>query len=680
MPPNRSRFHRDASLQGRSEQKQPDPHNTTPALSHLEESSSSSAEPPGPGPAQTALRRLIAAPPPAVKPSDLLTLQRTLGNQAVTRLIQEAKSQPGQKVAPSPVSPTTATATIQRVVLMEAHTFTQRAGKPPKQLTELFGSAIRLLNNYHSILEGLWQEALAEKYLNNGIEGRYKSLLIGVVNSLKPVFTELKEKSDQLYEQKKKGRTILSLDPSFQKLKTFRQTVSELEDLVKKRMLVSAEFDELRTKIAGFLKEHNQQNVEQFIANHPEKILSQQDLDPNSVQTNVEGGAVNQVGLGTFLPRPGGGPIQTRLTGYTKTGLNSQGKEVFSEPGKGSGISEYDPRAALRSVATYKVSELIGLNIIPRTVLTQFTNQEGKQRLGQAMEKVSGAPGQSKHYVDFSKKLQEGEEKARILQAFAVLKNPQADPEALKEAKEKVVGKFTEFGGEVYANAAEDTITNFDWSNPVIERDLSTLQIFDLIIGHVDRHAGNLIVNYDPNDKNQVSGVKGIDNDDVMGRNFINPADPTPQGQGMGGFSDITKTPGLPPVLDFSVAVKLLNTEWENVAKELRTYTLPEAEIESAYKRWVVVIEHVLSLVMNNGLAYLGDRPQMRQLFQLRALMQRHGRVWNPNVELLKQWGTEATTNLLSAQNSYAGQYRQRAQNITQGNQLTVWNEPQYKA
>jgi hypothetical protein len=564
---------------------------------------------------------------------------------------------------------------------MKAETFSEGTKHLPEALAALSEPIVRLLKNYHSILEGYRLEVIDQKYYSNSLKGKYNSLLRGVVDQLKPAVTKLKEKTDKVYEYKeeKHQTKLFEFGKSYQKIKEFQKKVSDLAQVVNARTLVSVELDDLWGEISAFLKEQNQLNVDKFIENNPEKILNQQDLDPNSVQTNVEGGSINQVGISTYRPRPGG-PIETPLTGYTKSGLNHQGKENFSDPGKGSGIPEYDPRAALRSVATYKVSELIGLNIIPRTVLTQFTNQEGRQRLGQVMEKVSGAPGQSNNYVDLSQKLEEGEERQEILKAFAVLKNPEADPQALKEAKERVVGKFSELGGEVYKNAAEGTITNFDWDNPVIQKDLSTLQIFDLIIGHVDRHAGNLIVNYDPNDKNNVLGVKGIDNDDVMGRNFINPADPSSQGQGMGGLSDITKTPGLPPVLDFSVALKLLNTDWENVANELGTYTLAEPEIEAAKKRWDVVIAHVISLVMNNSLAYLDGPPNGFQLQQLKRAMKKHGQDWVPNTELLKQWGTEGTTNLLTPQNSYSGQYRERAQKLTEGNQLTLLNEPQYKA
>ncbi|MDY6893328.1 MAG: DUF4157 domain-containing protein [Chloroflexota bacterium] len=56
------------------------------------------------------LQRAMAAPPPAVNPNDILALQRTVGNQAVQRLVAQRKravftSQPVTRAKPTPNSP-----------------------------------------------------------------------------------------------------------------------------------------------------------------------------------------------------------------------------------------------------------------------------------------------------------------------------------------------------------------------------------------------------------------------------------------------------------------------------------------------------------------------------------------------------------------------------------------------
>ena len=78
-------------------------------------------------------------------------------------------------------------------------------------------------------------------------------------------------------------------------------------------------------------------------------------------------------------------------------------------------------------------------------------------------------------------------------------------------------GTFMEFakGKDINALDAVDElrfISPIQYESASVKEQLADLQVLDFICGNVDRHAGNIVYNYDPETK-KVIGITGIDND-----------------------------------------------------------------------------------------------------------------------------------------------------------------------
>jgi hypothetical protein len=104
---------------------------------------------------------------------------------------------------------------------------------------------------------------------------------------------------------------------------------------------------------------------------HPDfEFLGPKNRVGNQQQGAAQGG-VNMLGMSTFNTPQG------KKTGYTK---DDQGQ--VSDAGKGIGIDSSNAKSSLRSVATYEISELMQLGIIPYTALTKE-----KKKIGSFMER-----------------------------------------------------------------------------------------------------------------------------------------------------------------------------------------------------------------------------------------------------------------------------------------------------
>ena len=63
---------------------------------------------------------------------------------------------------------------------------------------------------------------------------------------------------------------------------------------------------------------------------------------------------------------------------------------------RNAGIPVVNPQQSVRAVAAFKISEHLNLGIIPRTEFFVGTDEDGRPKLGQAMDVVNGPVGQSK--------------------------------------------------------------------------------------------------------------------------------------------------------------------------------------------------------------------------------------------------------------------------------------------
>jgi len=189
--------------------------------------------------------------------------------------------------------------------------------------------------------------------------------------------------------------------------------------------------------------------------------LSLNDTTSTKIEKGVEEGQVNSVDKIVYGDGTGGGG----LTGYFK---QEQGLGKMSGPDINSGIRQADPNWGARSVAMYRLDQLLGAGVTART---EFATSGGK--MGTTMEKAKGT-------------------KASEIQ-FATNKDRQA-----------------ESPGSV--NLEDETL----------QRCLNRLQILDAIAGQLDRHTGNYFVQVGPG--GEVTGVTGIDLDMAFGEDLDDPS------------------------------------------------------------------------------------------------------------------------------------------------------------
>jgi len=187
------------------------------------------------------------------------------------------------------------------------------------------------------------------------------------------------------------------------------------------------------------------------------------------------------------------------------------------------GIHQMDPNYGARTVAMYRLDKLFGANV---TAKAEFATHGGK--LGTVLESAKG------------------EEASKVTWA-------------LDEDQQNELGP-----GAVAVN------------DPVLQRAMNKLQIFDAICGQLDRHQGNWYVDFDPK-TGKVRGITGIDLDMAFGSDHEDPNQ-------IRGENYL----GLPPMMDAEFANRLmlvLPNEIRNALKGL----LSDEEVEATVRRFEVV-------------------------------------------------------------------------------------------
>ena len=140
-------------------------------------------------------------------------------------------------------------------------------------------------------------------------------------------------------------------------------------------------------------------------------------------------------------------------------------------------------RMGARAVASSRLNKKLGLDITSDEFFASHTDTSGKVMHGTVSSEVAGKPLYENVFED--------EITATQAQTLS--------PDSVKQ----VNGKYMKHSGAEYYG--------HDFSNPVTQKGMSDLQLFDAITGQADRHGGNIYV--DP-----VTGkVKGIDNDQSFG-------------------------------------------------------------------------------------------------------------------------------------------------------------------
>jgi hypothetical protein len=131
-------------------------------------------------------------------------------------------------------------------------------------------------------------------------------------------------------------------------------------------------------------------------------------------------------------------------------------------------------------------------------------------------------------------------------------------------------------GAEVNWTSGEGGPGKVSSDDAVLQRCLNKLQILDAIALQLDRHSGNFYVQSD--DQGKVTGVTGIDLDMAFGRDITSP-DKAPQ-----NFSAYAWR-GLPPEIDEEFGRRILAVSEDQVRAAL-TGLLPEPEVEATVSRF----------------------------------------------------------------------------------------------
>lgn len=118
----------------------------------------------------------------------------------------------------------------------------------------------------------------------------------------------------------------------------------------------------------------------------------------------------------------------------------------------------------------------------------------------------------------------------------------------------------------------ETPVENYD--TPEAKQSMANLQIIDYLCGNVDRHAGNIFYNFDPETKKLVS-VQGIDNDASFFKGSVNKDDVLNQWQGLNHLR----------VIDEETALRVTLLEEGPLKATLQGYGLKNEEIEAAWNR-----------------------------------------------------------------------------------------------
>jgi len=360
------------------------------------------------------------------------------------------------------------------------------------------------------------------------------------------------------------------------------------------------------------------------------------------VNDNAAQGGVHTLGKGQMQTSQG-----------IKTGYMKSDEASPDDAGNAIHIEGYSGNQGLRAVATYDISELLGMGIIPYTALTKGQDEKGNVTTGQFMEEAEGFTGRGKILSD-EIPTQEAEKVRALLEE---LKNPDITSRRKGDIDNEMADILGNYGAAMGTKEVDGkmyqldmAIADIDWMTPVIQKDLSTLQLFDMIVAHADRHPENYVIETDKS--GTMTGVKGIDNDSVWGKradaDFM-------QDEGDFGWKAKTKTPGLPPVIDAEVALRVVQTPWQSVEAVLVKYAMNGEEIDAAHSRWDYIQGKVKEMILAGNLATM-DMAEVDQGILYLHLYSAIGEVAPLDIlgRGMMSWG-EDTEELMSGENSYAG-------------------------
>ncbi len=281
-------------------------------------------------------------------------------------------------------------------------------------------------------------------------------------------------------------------------------------------------------------------------------------LNAGASTDNRYGGALNKLD-DLHYNRPGGpeNALYKPETARDPKHMRVQdGVQVPGHAGVPVGIPENDPNFGGRSVAMYRLDQLLNAGMIVRT---EFATHR-RQNLD-ANDNAAGPP----------------------MPSFGIVMERAAGREARQGFLTGGNVAFT--GQQANTMRAHGAAQPLNLQDPVLQRGLNKLQILDALCGQVDRHNANFFIDQDA--QGNVTQVKGIDNDLAFGKNQINPSKPIEHDNApMGSFK------GLPPLADRELAERIIEIDLQLIRDAVKGL-LEESEIAALMARFQTLKTHL---------------------------------------------------------------------------------------
>lgn len=580
--------------------------------------------------------------------------------------------------------------------VMESEFLKLKMREVPKEKSIKYLNVIDKLDTYHKHLENFKNALYSETNPNyqgppqtgnqtsDEILGILDNDLEKLKESIETYISDSRTLPHKHGDKKKKKDVMGSLLKQIDSLsrKRFNEATNKVET-------INTDIDEIRREVLI-----NQYNP-----------LTESDINKTAISEIIGEGAGGAVKAVTFTGNP---PF------YAAIKIDGASND---EAGK-SGIPSTNPEQSMRAVSSFLMSELLDLDLVPETRLFVRSNLEtGLTEVGHAMKFVEGEIGQvnglyknGEATPEEYRKLKEAEqivlegwpgsrsEEAKqrfreadgLLQQFTKIENrfykdrakeetklgiQQASERLLKGAPikpifttdqdilnyheqlrqynddKKIVNEYNRGNDDEYRKIVGKPPSTISLNDGVVQKSLSDLQLFDNIIGHADRHGENYI--FEKNSEGKIIGIKGIDNSDTFGAEWKTKDDPRHP----------SKTPGIPPVIDFRTAIKILSlnkpSKIEATLKDRLGKNLSETEIRATFDRLTSLQKNIVDSIVSGDitLATTGSGPTIIEIGELQSILNDFDNHMDDQklLKSVKRWGAPGILDLHNEDNSYLG-------------------------
>ena len=329
--------------------------------------------------------------------------------------------------------------------------------------------------------------------------------------------------------------------------------------------------------------------------------------------TKLGSGNLNTVYIGNYTLPDGGGAYKGVFKPEVRQWTEAPTSGVYL------GIDPLNPRAGYRNVATTRLDEALGFQLITRSEMAIHNNELGT--VSELALGVSPKAGKMK-----SNEIVPDE----VIAAFASTGKPGAplkddwlDDYNATRGEGRMIYQETVAGRQQYVYEGT-AVHDINYEDPRLRRDLVRLHLMDAISGQVDRHHGNYFVLTDHAGK--VVDVKAIDNDLSWGNN-LKMVEVFDTGWHTRPEDAIHLPKYLPPVVDKEAYDAVMALNRQSLAKKMGGL-LNGDEIDAAAERLRLVQNHLKTLDTQGRV--LASRDEWASPQVTRLLMERkEGRVTN---------------------------------------------------